>query len=139
MEEKELEQNIREELAGRDDLLKNPDDIWPLHHPLSGHCYIASEAFYHLTGGKERWQVERISIEVEEPGSRDATTEYTHWYLREQETGDIVDLTAEQFTEYKHDDITINYDKGTPTGFLTGDPSKRAQKLISSLNITIEN
>jgi len=139
MEEKELKQNIREELAGRDDLLKNPDDIWPLHHPLAGNCYVASEALYHLTGGKERWQVERILIEVKEPGPMDATTEYTHWYLRERETGEVVDLTEEQFTEYEHDDISIQYEDGTPTGFLTGEPSKRTQKLISSLNTTIEN
>lgn len=138
MKEAALKEAIREAVWGWDELLKDPNDLWPLTHPLSGHCYIASECFYHFTGGKERWQVERLTVEVQEPGPIDATTEFTHWYLRERDTGEVVDLTAEQFTEYEYENITLEYDDGTPTGFLTKDPSKRTEQLLEKLPVSIE-
>lgn len=135
MDESSVKSEIKNAVWGCDELLKDPNDLWPLTHPLAGHCYVASECFYHLTGGKERWQVERVLIEVQEPGPLDATTEFTHWYLRERETDTIVDITAEQFTEYEHEDIIIPYENGTPTGFLTKKPSKRTQKLFEKLSV----
>lgn len=125
-----LRERIRDHLRGRDDLLKN--SVWPLDHPLAGHCYVASEAYFHLTGGYDEWYVERTSVHVPKPLGDMA--EFTHWYLRDRETGEVVDLTKEQFTEYQHGDVYIPYDKGTRTGFLTDEPSERAEEVIESIN-----
>lgn len=111
---------IQDAIAGRDDLL---NDEPPTEHPLGGHCYVASEVLFHLTDGYEQWYVERTKVRVEGDW-------FTHWYLRERETGQVVDLTAAQFTDFG---ITIPYGKGTRTGFLTSEPSERAQEIIDTL------
>ncbi len=82
-------------------------------NPLAGHCYVASEAFFHLAGGQERFtpMVTRV------PGG-------THWFLKDKETGEIVDLTAGQF------DFAVDYESARGTGFLTKSPSRRAQEVI---------
>lgn len=121
---------IRQTVAGWDELLKGSTD--PLTHPLAGHCYCASEALYHLTGGKDRWQVERVSVSIPTPENPESSS-VTHWYLRERSTDTIVDLTKEQFTEYPHADIQIPYEESTPTGFLTKEPSKRTQRLLDRI------
>ena len=126
-----LKQAIRSFVGGNTDLLKNPDRLYPLSHSLAGHCYVASEAYFHLTGGYDEWQVERVTVEVPEPLG--GTAEFTHWYLRDRETGQITDLTAEQFTEYERGSVEIPYDEGTATGFMTSEPSERAQEVISAI------
>lgn len=108
----DLASEIRDYLSGRDDLLK--DDYGD--HPLAGHCYVASEAYFHLTGGYDRWYVCRVSHE----GT-------THWFLEDRETGEIVDLTAEQFS------TPVPYDERTRTGFMTTDPSERTQTVLDAL------
>jgi len=113
-EEHNVTSAIKETLAGRDDLLNYVPDN---DHPLAGHCYVASEVLFHLSGGYDRWYVERVSM----------GGDVTHWYLRERETNHVVDLTAEQF------DREIPYDEGTRTGFLTDHPSKRARTVIEEL------
>lgn len=132
--EQELIARIRDHLWGRDDLLKDPDDLWPLDHELAGHCYVASEAFFHLTGGYDRWQVERTVVTVPEPGPTGGEVEYTHWYLRNRDSGEVADLTYDQFVTYTHGDVEIPYDEGTATGFMTDDPSKRAQRVIDAVD-----
>jgi len=52
----------------------------------------------------------------------------THWFLKNKE-GEIIDPTAEQFGG-----ITIPYDKGKGTGFLTKNPSNAAQQIIDRVN-----
>lgn len=86
-----------------------------LPDPLAGHCYVASEALFHLTGGYERWRVERVSMNDEG---------VTHWYLRERDTGEVVDLTASQFAG------GVPYEDGVGTGFLTPHPSARARTVM---------
>jgi hypothetical protein len=81
--------------------------------PVRGHCYVASEALFHLSGGKAAgWNVYRIRHE----GT-------VHWFLRDPR-GDVVDLTAGQFRQ------PVPYAQATHTGFLTLLPSKRAQIVI---------
>jgi hypothetical protein len=46
-----------------------------------------------------------------------------HWWI-EDERGNVIDLTAEQFA------TPVPYDQGRGRGFLTRDPSKRAQVVI---------
>lgn len=84
--------------------------------PYAGYCYVASEAYYHLRGGKEagltpmncKW--EGVS----------------HWWI--DDNGEVVDITAEQFI------TPVDYSLGKGRGFLTKEPSKRAQEVIRRIH-----
>lgn len=94
-----------------DDLRRPP---WKGHeNPLRGHCYVASEALYHILGGKSSG-LTPCSLKVGQE---------THWFLRDSE-GTILDPTAGQFEE------PPDYNLGRGRGFLTRSPSKRAEILI---------
>lgn len=81
-----------------------------------GNCYVTSEAVFHLLGGKKAgWKAMRIRHEGD-----------THWFIR-HESGLIVDLTASQFK------TKPDYSKATATGFLTKNPSARAQQMMECL------
>lgn len=85
-------------------------------HPLAGHCYVASEALYHLLGGKDAgWTPEFVRHQ-----------NVPHWYLRGPD-GQVLDVTAAQFS------TTPDYSKGRPKGFLTREPSKRARIVIEKI------
>lgn len=91
-------------------------------HPLTGFCYVASEAMYHLAGGQgSGLSVYRCSL----------PTGGTHWWLCEA-SGQIIDLTAEQFTE------PPAYAQGSRTHFLSQKPSGRASKLIAKVRALLE-
>jgi hypothetical protein len=90
-------------------------------HPLEGHCYIATEALYHLLSDKENWKPMCASYTDEEGKA-------THWWLVNRNTGRILDPTKEQ---YLPDEPP--YHLGWGTGFLTKKPSKRAQVIIDKL------
>lgn len=96
-----------------DDLLKPRYRAMPNRTPTTGHCYAASEALYHLLGGKAAgFTPMRIRHEGE-----------PHWYLRGPD-GTYLDPTEDQFaTPVPHTD-------GTGCGFLTKAPSARARTLI---------
>ena len=83
-------------------------------NPLAGHCYAASEALYHLLGGKSAGYT---------PASMDVGG-VTHWWIRGP-GGEILDPTAAQF------DFALDYGKGRGRGFLTRQPSKRAATIIN--------
>lgn len=86
-------------------------------NPLTGHCYVASEALYHLMGGrKSGWVPHNIKHEGDQ-----------HWYLKNKETGEIIDPTAGQFK------TPVPYHLGRGKGFLTAEPSKRAAQLIAKI------
>lgn len=93
---------------------------------MRGHCYVASEALYHLLGGKDKgWGVRYIQHE----GG-------PHTYLQ-HESGRIVDPTADQF------DTPVPYEHGRPGAFLTNralppgasspPPSARAREVLERL------
>lgn len=105
-----LQQKIIFCLKQSNDLRRPP---WK-DHPnfLAGHCYIASEAFYHLTGRIYHPKFVRVQGQP-------------HWFLEKNDN--IVDLTAKQF------DCEIPYEKAIGKGFLTKKPSKRALKLIERI------
>lgn len=109
---------IQEELS--EDLLKSTYQKIENKHKTTGHCYIASEAIFHLCGGKEKYMAFC---------GRDFSGG-THWWLLDKENKKIIDPTAEQY-------FFLNekppYDKGKPCGFLTKEPSKRCQKLIDKI------
>lgn len=85
-------------------------------NPLRGHCYVASEAFYHLSGGKDAGLK---PMNVKHEGCQ-------HWYL--SGPAGIVDLTAGQFA------TPVPYDQGRGRGFLTTEPSKRARVLMARVS-----
>lgn len=82
-----------------------------------GNCYAASEALYHILGGKRAgWKPMRVRLPDD-----------VHWFLT-HESGLIVDPSRQQFGGYLPD-----YTKAHGSGFLTKKPSKRARKLIKEL------
>ena len=86
-----------------------------------GHCYSASEAVYHMLGGK--------ASGLRPANGRDANG-VVHWWLKSKD-GRIIDPTATQYTS-----IGLNppYEAGKGGGFLTKDPSRRAQTIIDRIN-----
>ena len=84
-----------------------------------GWCYAASEAAYHLLGGKAAGYTPMVAtyfIDCER---------LTHWWLRRPD-GSILDITEGQFS-YK-----FPYKWGRGCGFLTKAPSKKAQEIINA-------
>ena len=101
------------------DLLKGR---WKVQtHPLEGHCYIATEALFHILPDKENWKPMVASY-------NDEGGKATHWWLVNRTTGKILDPTREQYG-----DKIPPYHLGKGTGFLTKLPSKRAQIIISNI------
>lgn len=82
-------------------------------NPLAGHCYTASEYFYHLLGGSKSNYKPMFIRHENQP----------HWFLKGKIWDEIVDITATQFR------ITPPYSQGIGKGFLTNYPSKRAIRL----------
>ena len=79
-----------------------------------GFCYISTEIIYHFGGGKEagyKPYVMRIDND-------------THWFLKNT-SGQIIDPTVKQYKRVP------DYTKARCCGFLTKQPSKRAQELFS--------
>lgn len=84
---------------------------------LAGHCYVASEAVYHMLGGQRAGWVPQS---VQHEGG-------PHWYLKHKFSGYIIDPTASQF------DTPVPYEKGVGRGFLTRQPSKRTQVVLDRI------
>lgn len=91
-------------------------------HVTFGHCYAASEALYHLLGGKEAGYKAVCGRDSEG---------ITHWWLVDV-GGNILDPTAEQYTSRG---VSPPYEAGRPVGFLTKRPSKRAQKIMDRIPV----
>lgn len=90
----------------------------PSDSPLKGHCYVACETLYHLSGGKRGRLLPHVCQVPDGSG--------THWWLVNRDTGAIVDPTAAQFSEPKR-----LYAIGRRGTFLTKPPSRRSQQLIN--------
>lgn len=84
---------------------------------MAGHCYVASEALYHLLGGKAAGLVPQV---IQHEGG-------THWFLRGP-GGQILDPTADQFK------TPVPYAEARGAGFLTRNPSKRARVVIGRVS-----
>lgn len=78
--------------------------------PMTGHCYVASEALRTLLGPEWR------PMFIEHEGS-------PHWFLK-HEDGRILDVTSSQFS------TPVPYDKAKGKGFLTREPSARARTVL---------
>jgi hypothetical protein len=93
-------------------------------NPFAGHCYTASEVFFHADGA---WDSDfrpcRLKLKSAY-GSIPAGT--SHWWL-EDSAGGVLDLTAEQFSS------PFPYRLGQKGGFLTRQPCQRSQILLARL------
>jgi hypothetical protein len=91
----------------------------PCH--VAGHCYVASEAAWHILGGPHSvWHPMFLRHECE-----------PHWYL-ESDGGQILDITSEQF-------VTLPpYIEGKRKGFLTKEPSRRAAEVLRRVGEALE-
>lgn len=108
--------NLSDDLLSRDWLTRKR--LLPSCHPTFGHCYLATEAAYHILGGKRKgWTPQYLKCQ-----------DGSHWFLKHK-NGDIFDVTAGQF-----EDEEIHYHQAIGKGFLTKQPSKRAQKLIAKIS-----
>ncbi len=100
-----------------DDLLHARYRNLPDRKPTTGHCYAASEAAFHLLGGKDAgWS----AYVVRHEGG-------THWFIRHS-GGTILDVTARQFR------TPVPYAAARRIGFLTKGPSARAREIIRRLS-----
>jgi len=89
---------------------------WRSHtsSPVSGHCYVASEALFHALGGFEsEWRPYFLKTNGE-----------PHWFLKNKGTGEILDPTSQQFM------WNLDYNKAKGKGFLTRYPSRRAKEVL---------
>jgi hypothetical protein len=83
---------------------------------MRGNCYVTSEALYHLLGGKKAgWKPMVMKHEGD-----------SHWFLKHK-SGTILDATAKQFKNKP------DYSKAKGCGFLTRNPSWRAENLVTIL------
>lgn len=80
-----------------------------------GHCYIASEALFHMSDKKRSGFVPQVL----------RYKRGTHWFLRHKLTGRVVDITKSQFLQ------PVPYELGKGKGFLTVKPSKNARIIIA--------
>ena len=107
---------VQKALEVSDDLRRPPWRGAP--NPLAGHCYVASEALFHLMGGPAAGLTPH-TVRVGDA---------VHWFLRNAR-GDVLDLTAAQF------DCEVPYHLSRGRGFLTRGPSKRARTLMDRMSV----
>lgn len=84
---------------------------------MRGNCYVASEALFHILGGKATgWKPMQMRTKGDTP-----------WWLQHRD-GLILDPSVRQFGKTR-----LDYTMGRGGGFLTKHPSKRAVKLMQTL------
>lgn len=91
-----------------------------------GHCYVATEALWHLIGGTASGYVPRYAFDA---GSD------THWWLYNATDDAVLDPTSPQYTS---NELKNLYANGRSCGFLTKQPSKRAKIVMQRvMNINV--
>jgi hypothetical protein len=122
---------------------KYREQLSPSDPRETGHCAVASEAFYHLAGGKKAGFIPVVCGYAEDnkgnmkfkadiqPALQAGWKKQTHWWIRGPEGaarggGKIFDITSGQY------DAPYPYQNGHNTGFMQPQqkPSKRAQIVI---------
>ena len=87
---------------------------------MRGNCYAASEALYHILGGKAAgWKPMVVPYKGD-----------NHWFLKHT-SGMILDPSVEQFDRRPS---KATYKKAKGCGFLTKKPSNRAKEVIQMLS-----
>ena len=100
-----------------DSLLKNKYLNIKEKNKFTGHCYVASETLYYLSKMiHENYKPAFIKINND-----------THWFLKNKNTGEIIDITSEQFN------FKLDYSNNKNASFLTNYPSKRCVSLMNKI------
>ncbi len=71
----------------------------------TGFCFSASEVLYRLTGGNDNWQIKYLQDPTHWENG-------THYFLKRRANNEIVDITADQYTEIGVE-IPYNLARGT--------------------------
>jgi hypothetical protein len=89
---------------------------------VAGECYAASEAIYHLAGGKAAGLVPCV-VRMPDGG--------THWFLRWGAV--VLDVTARQYRG------AVRYERARGCGFLTRHPSRRAAAIMREAVLPLQD
>lgn len=106
---------IREFLRDNNSLLKGQYRL-AASGGLVGHCYVATESYYHVVGGRENPDYTPCVVSHEQT---------THWFL--DGPNGVIDLTFEQF------DSEPPYEQGRGCG-MQNTPSKRCVLVLEHLS-----
>ena len=98
------------------DLLKPEYRKENADNPMFGHCYVASEAFYHMMDQKHL----RVCYGKDERN-------ITHWWILNETLHLRIDPTCDQ---YYSQGLIPPYHNQKKASFLTNEPSKRAKVVI---------
>jgi len=130
-----------------DDVVTEPDDVARRirshlrEHPelrtseydgrdgtVDGLCYVAAEAYFHARGGTDSG----LEIYCLSWSDVDPSYDGTHWYLRDPDADQWIDVGLEDAADAGH----IPFEMGTRRAFITGyDPSQRTQRVLDALGI----
>jgi hypothetical protein len=131
---------VRDYLRGAEDL--RADDFTGADG-LAGYCYVATEVLYHLlqrdAGVDSADSTTRRNVVGDEfrpycvtvhtsHHSRDVPVRVHHYYLMDEESGEVLDATADQFEE------PPAYERGRPVPE-PSEPSPRAQTVLDALDV----
>lgn len=123
---------------------KYRDELSPGDPPETGHCAVASEAFYHIAGGRSAGFMPvvcgyaadqaghmKFGAEKTEALKNPRWHKETHWWVRgphdgQRGRGRVFDVTGRQYPD------PFPYENGHNTGFMQPQqkPSKRARIVI---------
>jgi len=120
VEPDETARAIREWLRAHPEIAK--DKYYSERGSVVGHCYVASEAYFHADGGEDS-DLEVYCLSHDNG---------THWFLKHPEDGEIIDLSIESPEHGEQ----IPYDDATHRAFITGyEPSQRAETINEALDL----
>lgn len=92
----------------------------------TGFCYVSCQIIYFKTGGSKKWKIKQIH--------KNKWIHGTHYYLEDRETGEILDITSDQYTKLG---LEIPYELSRGTSFRFG-VTKKAKALADYLNISFD-
>lgn len=95
-------------------------------HPTWGNCYVAIEALYHLWAKDAGFKPHYLTMNLCNCSAN--CKGGTHWFLRNPETGQVIDPTVKQFGG-----VIPDYSTGTCCGFLTKRPSNRCKRMLARI------
>ncbi len=94
-------------------------------HPYAGHCYVASEALYHLFGKNVGYHPHRAK---DQHG-------VNHYWLQHKD-GHILDVTEDQ---YLHCGEKPPHKDGRRCAFLTKEPCARTRALLINMRLNTDH
>jgi len=112
---------------------KRMREMWSEAWPTTNYCYVVCEFVYWYVFKLHRqyWNICTLRVR--------STPGIVHWFLRNKLDNSIVDLTADQFVNYKND---IHYEEAKKSFFLQSGckgPSKRAKVLAKLMGYSEED